>query len=79
MSLTGDCNTVAVIFIAAMCVEQAFCAQAVERLSRGDQFVPTNAYAYMLLLPLGVVCGGHAGTIRLTLVARLLTSCAVTS
>lgn len=79
MSLTGDCNTVAVIFIAAMCVEQAFCAQTVERLSRGDQVVLTNADAYMLLLPLGVICGGHAGTICLTLVACLLTVCAVTT
>lgn len=60
-----------------MCVEQAFCAQAVERLSRRDQVVPVDADAHVLLLALAVVCGGHAGAVRFTLGARLAV-CAVT-
>lgn len=62
-----------------MCVEQAFGAQTVERLSRGDQVVPVDTDAYVLLLPLDVVCGGHAGAISFTLIASLLTVCAVTT
>lgn len=81
MSLTRNfqVNTVAVIFIAAMRVEQAFSTQTVEGLSRGDQVVPVDTDAYMLLLPLDEVCGGHAGAICLTLKACLLTVCAVTT
>lgn len=62
-----------------MCVEQAFSAQTVEGLSRGNQVVPVDTDAYMLLLPLDVVCGGHAGAICFALIARLLTVCAVTT
>ena len=62
-----------------MCVEQAFRTQTVERLSRGDQVVPVDANAYVLLLPLVEVCGGHAGAIRFTLIAGLLTVRAVTT
>lgn len=81
MNLTGyfQVKTVAVIFIAAMCVEQAFSAQTVERLSGGNQVVPVDADAYVLLLPLDIICGGHTGAICLTLKACLLTVCAVTS
>lgn len=60
-----------------MCVEQAFSAQAVERLPRGDQVIPVDTDAYMLLIPLDGVCGGHAGAICLAFVARLLRVCAV--
>ena len=62
-----------------MCVEQPLGTQTVEGLSRGDQVVPVYTDAYMLLIPLDVVCGRHAGAIRLTLEARLLTVCAVTT
>lgn len=62
-----------------MCVEQAFSAQTVEGLSRGDQIVPVNTDAYVLLLPLDEVCGGHASAICLALIALLLTVCAVTT
>ena len=62
-----------------MCVEQALGAQTVERLSRRDQIIPVDADAYVLLLPLDVVCGGHAGAICLALVACLLTVCAITT
>lgn len=62
-----------------MCIEQAFSAQTVEGLSRGDQVVPVDADAHVLLIPLDVVCGGHAGAICLTLIACLLTVCAVTT
>lgn len=80
-SLTRDfqVNTVAVIFVAAMCVEQAFSAQTEEGLSRGYQVVPVDTNPHMLLLPLDVVCGGHAGAICLAFIARLLTVCAVTT
>lgn len=54
-----------------MCVEEARGAQAVERLSGGDQVDPADADAHVLLDPLAVVCGGHAGAIRLALVTRL--------
>lgn len=79
LRLTWDfeVNTVAVIFIAAMRVEQTFSAQTVERLSRRDQVVSVDADAYVLLLPLDIICRGHAGAIRLTLKACLLTVCAV--
>lgn len=62
-----------------MCVKQARGAQTVERLSRRDQVDPADANAYMLLLPLAFICRGHAGAIRLALIARLLTVCAVTA
>lgn len=55
-----------------MCVEEARGAQAVERLPGRDQVDPADANAHVLLLPLAVVRGGHAGAIRLALVARLL-------
>lgn len=62
-----------------MRVEQALGTQTVERLSRGDKVVPVDADAYVLLLSLVIVRGGHAGAICLTLVARLFTGCAVTT
>ncbi len=62
-----------------MCVEQAFGTQTVERLSRGDQVIPVDTDAYVLLLPMGIVRGGHAGAICLALKACLLTVCAVTT
>lgn len=62
-----------------MCVEQALSAKTIEGLSRGDQVVPVDADAYVLLLPLVIVCGGHAGAICLALIARLLAVCAVTT
>lgn len=79
-SLTGDfqVDAVAVILIAAVCVQQPFSTQAVERLPGGHQAVSADADAYVLLLPLHVIRGRHAGAIRLTLIARLLTVCAVT-
>lgn len=49
-------NTVTVIYIAAVCVEEAFSTQTVEGLSRGDQLFPADTDAYMLLFPLDVVC-----------------------
>lgn len=55
-----------------MRVEQARGAQAVERLPGGHQVDPADADAHVLLLALAVVGGGHAGAIRLALVARLL-------
>lgn len=55
-----------------MCVEEARGAQAVERLPGRDQVDPADANAHVLLLPLAVVRGGHAGAIRLALVGRLL-------
>ena len=62
-----------------MCVEQALGAQTVERLSGGHQVVPVDTDANVLLLPLDVVCRGHAGAICLALIAGLLTVCAVTT
>lgn len=62
-----------------MCVEQSFSTQTVEGLSGGDQVVPVDTDANMLLLPLDVVCGGHAGAVCLALIAGLLTVCAVTT
>lgn len=79
MRLTWDfqVNTVAVIYIAAMRVEQAFGAQTVEGLSERNKAVPVDTGAYVFLLPLIEVCGGHAGAICLALIARLLTVGAV--
>lgn len=47
MSLTGNfqVDAVAVILIAAVCVQQTFSTQAIERLSRGNQAVPVDADA----------------------------------
>lgn len=72
-------NTVAVIFIAAVCVNHSFGAATVKGLSRGDQFVAVDTNANMFLLPVDVVCRGHAGSICLTLISCLLTVCAVTT
>lgn len=52
-----------------MCVEVAVGTQTVEGLPRGDQVLLFNADAYVLLLPLHVVGGGHAGAICLTDIA----------
>lgn len=62
-----------------MCIGITFSAQTVERLSGWDQTVPVDTNANVLLLPLVIICGGHAGAICLTLIARLLTVCAVTT
>lgn len=81
MNPTGNfqVDAVAVIFIAAVCVQQTFSTQTVEWLSGGDQAVPVDADAYVSLLPLHVISGRHAGTVRLTLIAGLLAVCAVTT
>lgn len=78
-SLTGDfqVKTVAVVHIAAVSVEQTLGAQAVEGLPGRNQVVPVDADAYVLLLPLDGVRGGHAGAVRLALIARLLAGRAV--
>lgn len=60
-----------------MCVQQTFSTQAVEGLPGGDQAVPVDADSYVLLLPLHIICRRHAGAVRLTLIAGLLTVCAV--
>lgn len=56
-----------------MDVEQALCTAAVERLSRGHQFVARDADTDVLHLAADEGGGGHAGSIGLAPGAGLLT------
>lgn len=79
--LTGgdlEVDAVAVVSVAAVCVEQSLGTQTVERLARGHKAVSGNTDPYMLLMPLDEGGGGHAGPISLTLITRLHTVGAVT-
>jgi len=66
-----EVNLVAVVCVAAVDIEQARCAQAVERLPGWHQVILGDASADMLLLAVQEGSGGHAGPVRLTLKAGL--------
>lgn len=66
-------NAVAVVSVAAVDVEQTLCTQAVERLSRGYEFISCDADSDVLLLTINEGSGGHAGAICLTSGIGLLT------
>lgn len=68
-----EVNAVAVVSVATVDFEQALCAAAEERLTRGHEFVPSDADTDVLLLAINEGSGGHAGSIGLTLGAGLLT------
>lgn len=68
-----EVEAVAVVSVAAVCVEEALSAQAVEGLARGYQLVPGDADTNVLLLAIDEGRGGHAGPVCLTLGASLLT------
>ena len=68
-----EVDAVAVVSVAAVDVEEALCAAAVERLSRGHKFLPCDANTDVLLLAIDEGSGGHAGSIGLALGASLLT------
>ena len=68
-----EVEAVAVVSVAAVCVEEALSTQAVEGLARGYQLVLGDADTNVLLLAVDEGRGGHAGPIRLTLGASLLT------
>ena len=68
-----EVEAVAVVSVAAVCVEEALSAQAVEGLARRYQLVPGDADTDVLLQPIDERRGGHAGPVCLTLGASLLT------
>lgn len=68
-----EVEAVAVVSVAAVCVEEALSTQAVEGLARGHQVVPGDADTDVLLQPIDEGRGGHAGPVCLTLGASLLT------
>lgn len=68
-----EVEAVAVVSVAAVCVEEALSAQAVEGLARGYQLVPGDADTNVLLLAIDEGRGGHAGPVCLTPGASLLT------
>lgn len=73
-----EVDTVAIVSVAAVSVEQSLGTETVERLARGHKAVSGNTDPYMLLMPLDEGGGGHTGPVRLTLITRLCTVGAVT-
>lgn len=72
-------DTVAEVCITAVCVEQAFGAQAVDGLSGWYQADTGDADPkLLLLLTIGVVRRGHAGPIGLAHITAALTGSAIT-
>lgn len=72
-----EVDAVAVVCVAAVCIEDPLSTQAVYGLSRWDQILTGDTNTDMLLLTFNVGGGGHTGPVCLALIASLFTVCAV--